>query len=63
MRKIFIARNKIRNILIPFINNNFSKNFVKNLSGTIDVIRQENAFMDDYGRKCLKKIARCLRKP
>jgi tRNA(Ile)-lysidine synthase len=50
-------RNKIRNILIPFINNNFSKNFVKNLTGTIDVIRQENAFIDTYGRKCLKKIA------
>jgi tRNA(Ile)-lysidine synthase len=50
-------RNKIRNILIPFINNNFSKNFVKNLSGTIDVIRQENAFIDSYGMKCLKKIA------
>jgi tRNA(Ile)-lysidine synthase len=51
------SRNKIRNVLIPFINNNFTKNFVKNLSGTIDVIRQENAFIDDYGRKCLKSIA------
>ena len=54
-------RNKIRNILIPFINNNFSKNFVKNLSGTIDVIRQENAFIDTYGRECLKKIAEITR--
>jgi tRNA(Ile)-lysidine synthase len=51
------SRNKIRNVLIPFINNNFSKNFVKNLSGTIDIIRQEDAFIVDYGRKCLKKIA------
>jgi tRNA(Ile)-lysidine synthase len=54
------ARNKIRNILIPFINNNFSKNFVKNLSGTVDVIRQENAFIDDYGRKCLRKISEII---
>jgi tRNA(Ile)-lysidine synthase len=51
------SRNKIRNVLIPFINNNFSKNFVKNLSGTIDIVRQEDAFIGDYGRKCLKKIA------
>lgn len=51
------SRNKIRNILIPFINNNFSKNFVKNLSGTIGVIREENAFIDTYGRECLRKIA------
>jgi tRNA(Ile)-lysidine synthase len=51
------SRNKIRNVLIPFINKNFSKNFVKKLSGTIDIIRQEDAFIEDYGRKCLKKIA------
>ncbi len=50
-------RNKVRNVLIPFINDNFSKNLVKNLSGTIDVIRQENDFIDAYGFKCLKKIA------
>ncbi len=54
------SRNKIRNVLIPFINNNFSKNFVNNLSGTIDVIRQENAFIDTYGRKCLKKIGEII---
>jgi len=53
-------RNKIRNILIPFINNNFSENFVKNLSGTIDVLREENAFIDTYGRKSLKKIAEII---
>ncbi len=51
-------RNKIRNILIPFINNNFSKNFVKNLSGTIDVIRQENAFIDDLWQEMFKKDCR-----
>ena len=51
------SRNKIRNVLIPFVNNNFSKNFVKNLSGTIDIIRQEDAFIGDYARECLKKIS------
>lgn len=53
-------RNKVRNILIPFINTNFSKKFVKNLSSTIEVIRQENAFIDAYGRECLQNIAEII---
>lgn len=50
-------RNKIRNILIPLVEKDFSKAFKKNLLKVIEVIREENRFLDEFSKKKFDEIA------
>ncbi len=51
-------RNRIRNLLVPFIKQNFSESFDERLLKTIDIIRNEDIFMTDYATGILKEIAK-----
>jgi len=52
-------RNKIRNLLIPFIKKNLSKNFENKLKDTIKIISDENNLLSSIAIKTLKRIAVC----
>lgn len=49
-------RNKIRNLLIPYIKENFSKNFAKKIIKTINIIREENKFLENILEKYLNEV-------
>ncbi len=51
-------RNKIRNKLIPFIRENFFKNFRSSVLRSIGILRDEDDFLRKYASKLLKEIAR-----
>jgi tRNA(Ile)-lysidine synthase len=50
-------RNKIRNMLIPFIEENFSKSFKNNVSRATDILREEDIFLEDSSEKIFSEIA------
>jgi tRNA(Ile)-lysidine synthase len=50
-------RNKVRNLLVPFIKDNFSESFDRRLLKTIEIIRNEDAFLSGYAADRLKEIA------
>jgi tRNA(Ile)-lysidine synthase len=50
-------RNKVRNLLVPFIKNNFSDSFDERLLKTIEIIREEDIFISAYANTGLKEIA------
>jgi len=50
-------RNKIRNLLIPFIRKNLSENFEKKLKDTIKIVSDENNLLSSIAVKTLKRIA------
>jgi len=50
-------RNKIRNILVPFIRDNFLSAFKKNVLRSIEILRCENDFIKSYSESKLNKIA------
>ena len=51
-------RNKIRNKLIPFIRENFFKNFRSSVLRSIGILRDEDDFLRKYASKLLEEIAR-----
>jgi tRNA(Ile)-lysidine synthase len=50
-------RNKVRNLLVPFIKNNFSDSFDERLLKTIEITREEDIFISAYANTGLKEIA------
>lgn len=50
-------RNKIRNVLIPFIKENFSKNFEPRIINTIELLRIENDFLEKYSKDRFYEVA------
>ena len=50
-------RNKVRNILIPFIRENFLKAFKKNILKSIKLLRDEDDFIRDLAENKLDQIA------
>lgn len=50
------TRNKIRNILIPKIENDFNTNFKRTLSQNIDSYREDSQYLDELAEYELKKI-------
>ncbi len=50
-------RNKIRNMLVPFIRDNFLSAFKKNVLRSIEILRCENDFIKSYSESKLNKIA------
>ena len=50
-------RNRVRNLLVPFIKSNFSPSFDERLLKTMEIIRNEDAFLSSHARKRLKEIA------
>ncbi len=51
-------RNKVRNKLIPFIRENFFKNFRSSVLRSIGILRDEDDFLKKYSSKLLEEIAR-----
>lgn len=51
-------RNKIRNRLIPFIRENFFKNFRSSVLRSIGILRDEDDFLKKYSSKLLEEIAK-----
>jgi tRNA(Ile)-lysidine synthase len=50
-------RNRIRNILVPFIVKNFGNSFKKILLRTLFILKDEDDFLNDYSSRRIKKIA------
>jgi len=50
-------RNKVRNKLIPFIRENFFKNFRSSVLRSIGILRDEDDFLKKYSLKLLEEIA------
>jgi tRNA(Ile)-lysidine synthase len=50
-------RNRIRNILIPYIEKNFYKNFKSSLNRSIEILREEENFLSKYSMNVLEEIA------
>ena len=50
-------RNKVRNILIPFIRENFLKAFKTNILKSVELLRDENDFLKDFAERKLAQIA------
>lgn len=53
---IIFTRNKIRNILIPEIEENYNPNFVNTIERTSSIIKSTNQFVSDYTEANFKKI-------
>ena len=51
------SRNKVRNMLIPYIKENLSKDFDKRLIRTIKNIREDDGFIEDVAMQCLSDIS------
>ena len=51
-------RNKVRNRLIPFIRENFFKNFRSSVLRSIRILKDEDDFLKKYSSKLLDEIAR-----
>ena len=56
-------RNKIRNLLVPFIEQNLSKNFKKKLQNTIQILSDENDFIGNIAEKTIRRIATFKKNP
>lgn len=54
--EIIYTRNKIRNLMIPEIENNYNPNFVNTIERTSSIIRSANQFVSDYTEANFKKI-------
>ena len=50
------TRNKIRNIVIPYINQEFNPNFIETMTRLSEVITEENAFLNKLTETEYKKI-------
>ncbi len=50
-------RNRIRNILIPFIKDNFFKRFKLSIKRSMEILREEDTFLRKYSLSLLKQIA------
>lgn len=54
------TRNRIRNVLIPYIQENFNPNFSENLVRMGDIIREEEEFLSHYSNQLFQKWAKAL---
>jgi tRNA(Ile)-lysidine synthase len=54
-------RNRIRNMLIPYIEKNFFKNFKSSLNRSIEILREEENFLSKYSMNILERIAHSSR--
>ncbi|MCJ7665821.1 MAG: tRNA lysidine(34) synthetase TilS [Actinobacteria bacterium] len=54
-------RNRVRNKLIPFISENFFKNFRSSVLRSIEILRDEDTFLRKYTANLLEDIARFSR--
>lgn len=54
--ELIYTRNKIRNLLIPEIENNYNPNFVNTIERTSSIIKSANQFVSDYTEANFKKI-------
>jgi len=52
----FCERNKIRNLLLPFIDNNFNKTYTNNIFQFIELNKKANIFFQQHSEKLLKEI-------
>jgi tRNA(Ile)-lysidine synthase len=50
-------RNRIRNLLIPYIEENFFKNFKSSMNRSIEILRDEENFLSRYSMNRLEKVA------
>lgn len=50
------ARNRIRNLLVPYIRDNFSKDFEKKVSNAIRNLRDDNSFIEEAALQCLDEV-------
>ena len=50
------TRNKVRNMLIPYIKENFNPNIIESLNRLSDLSKQENEYLEDETKKAYKKI-------
>lgn len=53
---IIFTRNKIRNILIPEIIENYNPNFINTIERTASIVKSTNQFVTDYTESNFKKI-------
>jgi tRNA(Ile)-lysidine synthase len=53
---LIFTRNKVRNILIPEIEENYNPNFVNTIERTASIIKSTNQFVVDYTESNFKKI-------
>ncbi|MCB0701907.1 MAG: tRNA lysidine(34) synthetase TilS [Candidatus Kapaibacterium sp.] len=54
--ELIYTRNKIRNLLIPEIEENYNPNFVNTIERTASIIKSANQFVSDYTEANFKKI-------
>lgn len=52
----FYTRNKVRNMLIPYIENNFNPNIIESINRLSDLSKQENDFLEKLTKKAYEKI-------
>lgn len=50
------TRNKVRNMLIPYIENNFNPNIIEAINRLSDLSKQENDFLEKLTKEAYKKI-------
>lgn len=50
------TRNKIRNMLIPYIKENFNPNIIESINRLSDLSKQENNYLEDQTKKIYEKI-------
>lgn len=50
------TRNKVRNMLIPYIENNFNPNIIEAINRLSDLSKQENNFLEKLTKEAYKKI-------
>lgn len=50
-------RNRIRNVLLPFIGRNFGSSFKKNVLRTLNILKEEEDFISRYSLERIKDIA------
>jgi len=55
-------RNRIRNILLPFLRKNFSTAIDRNLFKSIEILREENEFISKFSEETFGKIANIEKK-
>jgi tRNA(Ile)-lysidine synthase len=55
-------RNRIRNVLLPFMRENFSTSIDKNLLKSIEILREENEFVSKFSEETFDKIANIEKK-
>jgi tRNA(Ile)-lysidine synthase len=51
------SRNKVRNILLPLIREKFSISIDSNISGLINILREENEFISSFSSEIFNRIA------